>query len=116
MRNIIAALALASSGFLLLTAPAAAQPPENCLAYRDLEQLQAVDNLSAIATTRRDAYTVNFQSTCQAKASAAFFILDNRFHGFCVRPGDRIALSEPAPPCIVANVTHLRSVRIRDRR
>jgi hypothetical protein len=116
MRALVSTAVLAGVGMMMLTSAASAQPRENCLAYRDLEQLHAVDNRSAIATTRRDAYMVNFRGTCQAMGSAAFFILDDRFHGFCVRPGDRMELSEPAPPCVVASVTHLRSVRIRDRR
>ena len=115
MRMVVSSAAVALSTALLLASPAAAQP-RNCLAYRDLEQLHAVDNRSAVATTRRDAYMINFRNYCPAMSSGAFFILDDRFHGICVTPGDRMELSEPVPPCIVASVTHLRSIRLQNGR
>ena len=102
------------AGASLLTIPAFAQPApprNNCLAYRDLEQLQAVNGTTAIARTRRDAYTVTFRGYCDAKATASYCILRQPQQGFCLDRGDVLDVSEPAAPCVVANVTYLRSLR-----
>jgi hypothetical protein len=104
------------AGAALLSASAAAQPSRECLYYRDLEQLHATSNTTALATTRRDAYTITFLTPCQARSSAAFFILRQPPLGFCVRPGDRFPISAPAPACVVKDITYLRSVRIQDGR
>ena len=99
-----------------MSASAAAQPSRECLYYQDLEQLHATSGTTALATTRRDAYTITFRNHCQAKSSAAFFVLRQPPLGFCVRRGDQFPISVPAPPCIVQDVTYLRSVRIQDGR
>jgi hypothetical protein len=104
------------SGTSLLASAAGAQPRPECLALRDLQNLQATSGTSAIATTRRDAYMITFRGYCQAKSSAAYFIMRQPPLGFCLQRGDRLEVSVPAPPCVVASVTYLRSVRQTDAR
>ena len=99
-----AALGLVGACALLAT-EASAQPQGNCLAYRDIEELQAVDQTSAVARTRRDAYTITFRGRCMARDTAASFILTDTTHGICVTRGDRFALSTPQPPCTVDSVS-----------
>jgi hypothetical protein len=99
-----AAIGLGAAVALFAT-EASAQPRENCLAYRDIQQLDAVDQTTAIARTRRDSYTITFRARCMARSTAANFIITDHTSGICVTRGDRFALSTPQPPCTVESVT-----------
>ena len=90
-------------------------PAENrvCLRFDQLQQLQALDSGSAMATTNRQAFRVTFRGSCSAKASAAYFIVERDRLGPCLDHGDRLEVSEPAAPCVVDNVTLLPAVEVK---
>ena len=99
--SIAAGLATAT----LLATDAFAQQQDGCLAYRNIRELEAIDQTTAVARTGRDSWTITFRGRCMARPTGASFIRTDATSGICVQRGDRLAITAPHPPCTVESVS-----------
>jgi hypothetical protein len=108
LRALAAALALAVAPQAI-----AAPQPGACLRYDELDQIHMTTDTTAVAVnTRKIAYMVTFRTSCQARASGAFFILRRDRLGECLDAGDLFEVSTPAPPCTVQSIAPLQSIPV----
>ena len=89
-----AALAVVIGTGLAMSAvgTATAQSQNTCIAYRDIERIQAAkdDDMTAVVTTRRHDYLITFRARCPVRAIGGSFGLDRNRLGPCIKTEEKL--------------------------
>jgi hypothetical protein len=101
------ALASVAASFFAMAPLGVAHAQEACVAYRNIQHIHMVDDMTAVIATQRETVRVTFRGTCQVTASGEFFVLDRFQLGQCVSPGDVFNSSGVSAPCTIVDVTPL---------